>query len=64
MVPRVGMFILISPRMARVISNPIAQDMLLMRVEKISGMAKGIYSFHTNGTVPVPESTAVWVNSR
>src|SRR5512139_3876629 len=52
------------PRNASVISKPIANDMLLIKVEKIKGMANGIYSFSTSLTVPVPERMAVLVNSR
>src|SRR5690606_12048331 len=45
-------------------SNPIANDILLIKVEKINGVAKGIYSFNTSLIVPVPERMAVLVNSR
>ena len=55
---------LTNPRNASVISNPIAHDMLLIRVEKINGVAKGMYSFNTSLTVPVPDRMAVLVNSR
>src|SRR5690606_1058932 len=63
-VPRVGMLRLTNPRRASVISNPIANDILLIKVEKINGVAKGIYSFNTSLIVPVPERMAVLVNSR
>src|SRR5690606_23573572 len=63
-VPRVGMVRSTSPRRASVISNPIAHDILLIKVEKINGVVKGIYSFKTSLTVPVPESKAVLVKSR
>src|SRR5690606_23487473 len=63
-VPRVGMARLTNPRRASVISRPIAHDILLMSVEKINGMVKGVYSFNTSLIVPVPESIAVLVKSR
>ena len=37
-VPRVGISMLVKPTMERVISIPMAQDMLLIKVEKANGV--------------------------
>ncbi|GAI74497.1 unnamed protein product, partial [marine sediment metagenome] len=47
------------PRIANTISIPIAQAILLIRVERISGIVKGVYSFITRGNVLFPERTDV-----
>ncbi len=63
-VPREGTIRSTNPRNASVISNEIAHAILLINVEKINGMAKGMYSFKTSLTVLVPDRMAVMVNSR
>src|SRR5690554_5270794 len=63
-VPSVGISIFVKPTIERVISRPIAQDILLINVEKANGVIYGKYSLITSFITPVPDNIAVLVNSR